>query len=364
MQYSRLLIWPLLLCLACSLMACSQDAAAPQARRPVPVRLATVSLAPMEDVLEAIGTASADESVLVSAKVTEKISKVHFEDGQQVRRGDLLVELTSQEESALLNEALADMRERQRNFARIDRLYRADTVSRSDLDQAEAGMRTAQARVASIEGRLADRVVLAPFDGVTGLRLVSPGSLVEPGDHITTLDDIDPIKADFTVPERFLGMLKEGQPVRVRSAAYPEAAFSGQVAVLTPRVDPEARAVTVRAHIPNPDSRLRPGMFLSMELVREVRETAIVPEGALVPEGESNYVFKYQPDPNATASASAEDAQPNGRVTRVRVTIGLREPGRVEVLEGLVVGDKVVLEGVNRVVDGSAVRVLPADAAS
>ncbi len=339
------------------LVSCSDDAPPPRVRSAVPVRVAIAAPASMEDVIEAIGTARADESVQISAKVTEKVSKVHFDDGQVVKQGDLLVELTSVEESARLNEALAEMRERQRNFERVQRLFRQDTVSRSDLDQAESEMKTSRARVESMEAMLADRVVLAPFDGITGLRLVSPGSLVEPGDHITTLDDIDPIKADFTVPERFVGVLSVGQPVRAISAAYPGETFNGTVAVLPPRVDPDARAVTVRAHLPNPDGRLRPGMFLSMELVRTVREALTIPEGAIVPGGELAYVFLFRPDGDGTG-LTQDAVNATGSVARTRVRLGLRQPGQVEVLEGLTPGDAVVVEGVNRVVDGASVRVL------
>jgi membrane fusion protein (multidrug efflux system) len=300
----------------------------------------------VEEKVQAVGTARADESVVLTAKVTEKINKIHFEDGQRVRKNEVLVELISVEESALLNEALATMREREKNYQRIEELYQSETVSLSELDNARAQIDSARARVERIEAQLADRLILAPFSGVLGLRQVSPGTLVEPGDVITTLDDVDPIKADFTLPERFLSALAPGQSVRAGARAYPGEIFEGEVSALTPRVDEATRAVTVRALIPNQDFRLKPGMLLSMELVKSRRQVLAIPEGALVPLGIEQFVFVFNPETET--------------VSRRSVTIGLRVPGFVEITSGLESGEMVVQEGVTRVIDGA--RVAPREA--
>jgi membrane fusion protein (multidrug efflux system) len=328
--------------------ACSDNSEEAGASAPAvtatPVVLAEAALRNVEEKVQAVGTARADESVELTAKVTEKINKIHFQDGQRVRRNDVLVELISAEESALLNEALATMRERERNYQRIRELY--ETVSLSELDNAMAQIDSARARVESIEAQLADRLILAPFSGVLGLRRVSPGTLVEPGDVITTLDDVDPIKADFTLPERFLSALAPGQSVRAKARAYPDEIFEGQVSALTPRVDEATRAVTVRALIPNPDFRLSPGMLLSLELVKNRREVLAIPEGALVPLGTEQFVFVFDPGTET--------------VNRRKVTIGLRVPGFVEVTSGVREGEMVVQEGVTRVIDGT--RLAPREA--
>ena len=311
-----------------------------------PVVLAEASVRVMEEALEVVGTARADESVTLSSKITEKIRALHFEDGQFVRKGDLLVEMTNREESARLGEALAELREDERNYRRVQDLIQSEVVSQADMDEAEARYRTARSRVRTIEAQLADRVILAPFDGTLGLRQVSAGALIEPGDPIVTLDDVDPIKADFSVPERFVARLSQGQSVRAEARAYPDDIFEGVISALPPRVSDQSRSVTVRALIPNEDGRLRPGMLLTMEIVKQRRETLTIPEAALSPRGEEQFVFVHQPE--------------EGVVHRKRVVIGLRIPGFVEVREGLTPGDLVVTEGVTRITDGA--RVEPRDA--
>lgn len=332
------------------LCACSEssDGSIPSsnASRAIPVVLAEARMQPMEEVLEVIGTARANESVVLTAKVTEKVSKIHFDDGEFAQKGAVLVEMTNDEESALLNEALANLREQDRNYDRIRMLYADQTVSLSDLDTAETRLRTAQSRVRSIEAQLSDRLILAPFSGLLGLRQVSPGTLVEPADVITTLDDIDPIKADFTVPERFVSRLEVGQRVRASARAYPAEVFEGTVSAMTARVDERTRAVTVRALIPNPEHRLKPGMLLTVQLVQSLQETLAVPESALVPRGSEQFLFVFDPE--------------SGTVSRRLVDIGLRIPGLVEIVQGVSDGDLVVEEGVTRITDGA--RVEPRDA--
>ncbi|MBI1238397.1 MAG: efflux RND transporter periplasmic adaptor subunit [Alphaproteobacteria bacterium] len=296
------------------------------------------------DSIEALGTAIANESVTVTAKITEIVSSVGFDDGDTVERGAILVELGRAEELADLSSARADLDEATKQFDRIEDLARRGAVSQARLDQERARRDAARGRVGAVEARLADRLIRAPFAGVLGLRLVSPGTLVRPGDVITTLDDVSVIKVDFTVPERFLSTLAPGLRIEAFSAAYPGQAFEGTVSSVDSRVDPVSRSVIVRAVVPNEERRLRPGMLLSVTLVRDEKLALSLPEGALLSIRDQSFVFRVKSDQT---------------VERVDVTTGLREPGLVEIVKGLSEGDLIVVEGTNKIRPGVSVTLAP-----
>jgi len=311
--------------------------------REVPVMVAAVEESKFFDVLEALGTAKANESVSITAKVTETVRRIHFSDGMNVEDGDILVELTSAEESAQIEEARAALQEADQQLDRVKDLVSKGNAPQSRLDSQRALRDGANARVVGLEARLADRLIRAPFAGLLGLRMVSPGTLVQPGSQITTLDDISVIKVDFTIPESFLAALGVGQSVVAQSAAYPERDFEGRVTTLDTRVDPVTRAVIVRAEIPNEDGAIRPGMLLTVDLVNNERTQISVPEEALVPIQDRKYVFVLKEDQT---------------VEQRLITIGSRIPGTVEIIDGIEKGDQVVTLGTNRVRDGSKVKVL------
>src|SRR5690606_15038962 len=267
-----------------------QGAAGRRQEGPVTVTTAVVQPAAWRDSIEALGTARANESVVLTAKVTETVEAVNFEDGDHVSAGDVLVDLSGRAEVAALEEAQAEYKEARQQYERQAELVKAGTISRSQLDTQVAARDRAQARVAAIRARLADRVITAPFDGILGFRQVSPGTLVTPGTPIATLDDISTIKLDFSVPERFLSVLAPGQDVVAQSAAWPERDFRGTVATIGSRVDPVTRAVSVRANIPNGDGLLRPGMLLTVRLFEPERQTLAIPEIALTQVGSRSYV--------------------------------------------------------------------------
>jgi membrane fusion protein (multidrug efflux system) len=210
------------------------------------------------------------------------------------------------------------------------------------LDQQRAARDTAKARVEAIRARLGDRVITAPFSGVLGFRAVSPGTLVTPGTVITTLDDVDPIKVDFTVPERFLSALAVGQTIDAHTAAWPGETFTGRVTSIDSRVDPVTRSITVRAEVPNRDRRLKPGMLMTLAVSANEREALVIPEIAVQAIRDRNFVFRVGDD---------------GKAQQVFVTLGARRAGEVEVLDGLMPGDRVVTEGLVRVRPGVALRV-------
>lgn len=312
-------------------------------RRPDPplVVLGQVRREAMLDTVDALGTAQANESVTLTAKVTDTVRRVGFEDGDYVEVGSILVELTNQEEEALLAEARANLEDASRQLARLEELSAVGLAPDSELDIARSREAASQARLDTVLARLADRLILAPFAGVLGFRQVSPGTLVTPTTAITTLDDISIIKLDFTVPEVFLGAMTPGARVLAESASYPGRQFVGVVRTVGSRVDPVTRAVQVRAHIENEDRALRPGMLLTARVVMAERDVLVVPEGA---------VFQIQ----SRAYVYTVDAQLTAR--QHEIEIGERRRGIVEVVAGLDAGDTIVVEGLIKLRDGIVVR--------
>ena len=292
------------------------------------------------DAVEALGTAQANESVTLSAKVTDTVRSVNFEDGDFVEAGHVLIELTNQEESALLAEARANLDDAEKQLRRVSDMSARGLASMSELDAAESRAAATQARLNTVVARLRDRLIQAPFSGLLGFRQVSPGTLITPSTTITSIDDISIIKLDFTIPETFLGTMTEGAKVVAHSASYADRQFEGIVRTVGSRIDPVTRAVTVRAHVPNEDRALRPGMLLTVEVVMKARITLVVPENAVFQVQNRAYVYRL-----------------DGLVARQQqIEIGDRRFGVVEVLSGLEEGDLIVTEGIVKLRDGVTVR--------
>ncbi|MEO7917516.1 MAG: efflux RND transporter periplasmic adaptor subunit [Dokdonella sp.] len=313
---------------------------APQAQPPVPVTTLVLAKTGWSDTLEAVGTAKANESVVLTAKITEQVRKISFEDGQQVNAGDVLVSLTSGQQVAALAEAQAMAVDSASQFRRQQDLVKQGTISKSVFDTAQATRDSGAARVNALRAQLADRVVTAPFSGVLGLRQVSLGALVTPGTVITTLDDVSSIRFDFPIAEVHLAALTPGHEIIARSAAYPDREFHGTVESLDSRVDPVTRAVLVRAVIPNPDGLLRGGMLLTAKVLQPERQTLVLPEIAVVQVGLESSAFRVKADDT---------------VEQVKVALGARRRGEVEILDGLSVGDRIVIEGTMRLREGASI---------
>jgi membrane fusion protein, multidrug efflux system len=323
--------------------ACGEGEQAGRTRPPTPVVVSSAFPYEFADRLEAIGTARANESVEITARVTKQVAAVRFDDGQAIRAGEILVDLESTEEIAQLAQARASQADAKLRFERVADLARSGTESQSRFDEVRTALDAANARVEEIEARLADLRIRAPFSGMLGLREVSPGTLLKPGDRITTLDDVDRIKLDFSVPETFLSLLTPGLAVETQNAAFPGRVFSGRVVAVDSRVDPDTRAVRVRAEIENQDHAIRPGMLLSLVLHANPERSLALAEQALVPSGSSQFVVVL-------------DA--NNEPRRVEVQIGRRVPGLVEIRSGLEAGDRVVIDGAMLIQPGSVVEVL------
>ncbi len=318
---------------------------------PLPVITAPVQEGRFSDNLEAIGTLRANETAHLTAPVTDVIAEVRFEDGQRVGKGDILLVMTSREQQALLEEAEAEVAEAERQFRRSRSLADQGLESQSILDQRQRDIDAARARLRAVQSRLSDRLVVAPFDGVVGLRQVSVGSLLAPGDPVATLHDDTVMKLDFAVPETLLRLLQPGASITARSPAFADELFEGEVSSIDNQVDPVTRAIAVRALVPNKEGRLRPGMMMTVRLVANDRDALIIPEEALLPEGRRHFVF-----------VALEDG--DGHVAERReVRVGARRPGEVEVLEGLEADERVISHGGERLSEGQAVRPLNGEGA-
>lgn len=301
-----------------------------------PVEVALVQPGLLEVRAEAVGTAYARESITVTSNVTDIVDTIHFRDGQAVKRGDVLVILSHNEQEADLNGAQANLAEQEREVQRLQGLIKTKAVSQNQLDERITQRETALHRVAAAEARLRDRFIRAPFDGVLGLRQVSPGTLVTPGTAITTLDDTAMMKLDFSVSSIHLGVLREGQQVRARSPAFPDRVFTGKVVSVDSRINEVDRSVKVRAELPNVDGIIKHGMLLHVHVVFSHRETLMIPENALMPIRDRQYVYVV-----------SDDELP--RALMREVEIGARRPGMVEIVSGLEAGQRVVSRGTNTV---------------
>ena len=295
------------------------------------------------DRLEAIGTLQANESIVVTARVQGVIESINFTDGETVEAGAVLVQFDKDEEQARLQVELANAEEQRKQFDRIAGLARANATSQARFDEQQAAVKKAQANVQAAQARLADYTIQAPFAGRLGTRRISVGALVTPGTVITTLDDLSVMKLDFSVPETFLSTLEEGMDIEATTAAYTNEVFKGVVKSIDTRVNPTTRSINIRAEILNEDRRLRPGMLMVVDLIKDRRESLMIAEEALVPSDNQQFVFVVIGD---------------NTVERVPVTIGRRRPGSVEILEGLALGDLVVTEGNTDLSTGNKIRLL------
>lgn len=298
------------------------------------------------DPLEALGTLSADESVTLSTTVTEIVAEINFQDGEQVQVGQLLIQLEDGEEQALLRASQALREERRNASNRSSQLQERNLAARADVEDSQSRLRQAEADIQAIEAQLANYQIKAPFSGRVGFRDISVGALVTPGMNLVTLDKLDVMKLDFSVPEVFLGRLSPGLMLNATTAAYPDDIFSGEIATIGTRVDPVTRSINVRAELDNADGRLRPGMLMEVVVQQHVRDTIVIPEAAIEPSGDRHFVMLIEQGDDAT------------RLTRREIVIGERRNGEAEILEGLSAGDLIVVHGLQLARDGQEARLI------
>lgn len=317
---------------------------------PPAVEVAKVEVARLEDDSQAVGSLRARQGVVLKPEVSGRIQTLSFGDGQRIQKGQLMVQLDDTLQQAQLKQAEASAAIARTNLQRSRELAAQNFVSQSAVDQNAAALEVAQAQVALAQAQLSRMKILAPFDGISGIRSVSVGDYVKDGADLVVIEDVSSLWVDFRLPERYLSRLKAGQAVEVVLDAIPERKFKAQVEAIDAQLDANGRSVLVRARMSNGDGRLRGGMFARVRAVFDVRDKAlIVPEEALVPLGNRQVVFKVVDGPSGGKVAQRAD-----------VKIGMRVPGKVEVLDGLAAGESVVVAGQARLMRGEnlAVRVV------
>jgi len=318
----------------------------------MPVKAAAARIAPAVDEVGAVGTLRADEAVTIRPEIAGRVVEFRFSEGQAVARGTVLVKLDQAELAAVLASSAAQTRLDKQRLDRSEDLFKKSFISQQAMDEARSNYARSAAKQKEDEAKLAKTEMRASFAGIAGLRQVSEGQYVAAGTDIVRLEKIDQLKVDFRIPESFIGKLRHGQPIKVLLDAYPDDAFSGTVYAIEPAVDEQTRTVVLRARVANAGLKLRPGMFTRVQVQIGVREKAIwIPEAAIVPKGQDITVYRVNAGPNG-----------GGTVEVVKVQVGARKVGEVEIVKGLAAGELVVTEGTQKVGPGSAVSLIKGDA--
>jgi membrane fusion protein, multidrug efflux system len=280
--------------------------------------------------------------VTLRPEVAGRIGAIGFQEGQPVAKGTLLVALDPAVPQAETEQARANLKLAKTKYDRAVDLAKSNFISSQAKDEAENNLRIAEAALALSEAKLAKMQIRAPFSGIIGLRVVSLGDYVKEGADLVNLESIDPLKVDFRVPEVFMRQVQVGQALEVQLDALPNRTFEGRVLAVNPLIDAAGRAVVVRAVVRNPDTTLRPGMFARVRLItRESRDALVLPEQALIPQGDAQFVYRVVDD----------------KAVRTKVEVGQRRDGKVEVLNGLGKDDVVVTAGQLKLRDGASVTV-------
>jgi membrane fusion protein (multidrug efflux system) len=315
----------------------------------VSVNVVKVATAKLPTSITAVGSLRSDESVTVRPEVAGRIAEILFQEGQRVTKGALLVRLDPSINEAELQQARANLKLAKSKFDRAVDLAKSNFISGQARDEAENNLRVAEAAVQLADAKLAKTRIVAPFSGIIGLRSVSRGDYVKEGQDIVNLESIDPLKVDFRVPEIYLRQVQVGQALQVSLDALREATYEGRVFAINPLVDAAGRSIVIRAQVKNQDAALRPGMFARVRLITsDSQDTLVVPEQVIVPQGDEQYVFRVQ----------------DGKAVRVKVVVGQRREGQVEIVSGLTAGDVVVSAGQLKLRDGVPVTILDANGAA
>lgn len=319
---------------------CGNDEQRNMPEKPV-VALKAYSMV-LHDRVEALGTAGASESINITAKTTGKLDKIAFTDGQKVNKGDVIVRLDQGEEQAQLAAAVAQLNEHKREIKRLEELLAKRAAATRDLDERKTLAAITAGNVAEIKARIEDLTIRAPFSGTLGIRRVSPGALVQPGQIITSLDATDPIKLDFTIPATALRGIGIGTAIEAWADTQPDLKLRGTIKALDSHIDPLTRSILARAEIDNGDGALIPGMLMHVTILQNERSALIVPEESITQKGEKHFLTLVGGD---------------GKTEIRAVTIGARHDGIVEIEQGLSAGDLVIVRGMGFVKPGQKVAI-------
>ena len=308
---------------------------------PTTVETVQVNASTMQSTVKAVGTLLAEASAELRAEVPGQVLEIHFSEGQRVRKGDELFSIEATVLRAEVNEARANAERSKAAFTRARELYAKKLVSANDYDTAEANMNVDVARLLSSEAKLYKTVIRAPFDGFVGLREINIGDYATVGQAVVDVVQLDPLRVEFSVPETLFPKIKAGLPIKVSADAYPGETFGGTITAVSPRIDVAGHSVAVRASLPNPSLKLRPGFFVRVDVtLAEKPDALLIPEEAIWPVGQDKTVYLVV----------------DGKAVQRVVRIGERLPGKVEILSGLEAGDTVVTAGQMKLFDGADVQ--------
>lgn len=325
-----------------------QKAEEPAAMPPMPVETAEVRVADSARLLSAVGSLHSEESVVIAAEIAGRIEQIDFAEGEQVTQNKLLLKLDSSVQQAELDRANAGRNLSKANYQRAENLLKDHAVSKQERDEAYAQWQLDEAAVRLAQAQLDKTLIRAPFAGTLGLRQVSLGDYIQPGQPLVNLEAVKKLKVEFSIPEKYLAEVQAGQQVALTSDAYPGQEFSAEVYAINPQVDRQSRSLVVRALLDNQGNRLFPGQFVKVQLSTSTKANALfIPEQALIPQPKTKLVFKVV----------------DGRAQMVPVVTGTRLKGWVEIVSGLEIGDLVVTGGHQKIGPGSPVHALPADPA-
>jgi membrane fusion protein (multidrug efflux system) len=290
--------------------------------------------------VNAVGSLEANESAVIRSEIAGRISAIQFKEGERAVKGSVLLTINSEEFEAQVKQIAAVVELNKMNFERAQQLRPEGLIAERAYDEAESRLKESQASLSLAKVRLDKSIIRAPFSGRLGLRQVSPGDFVQPGQAIVNLEDTDSIKVDFRIPEIYLSRVQVGQPVQVGVDVYPNQLFEGKIYAIDARIDNATRTVLVRARIPNPAGALHPGMFARVVLLLGERQNAVfVPEQAVVPMGGDKFVYRVV----------------DGKAMLTKVRLGLRKEGRVEIVEGVGPEETVITAGQMKLFDGAPV---------
>ncbi len=335
-----------LLVLPLALLGCKKEAAQGGAGAP-PVYatqavIAEARVQPVNETLSLVGSVAANEMVEIKSETDGTLEEVLFTEGQRVKQGDLLIRLDESKFTASVNEAEANFKLSETTYERSKQLNRDKLVSQQEYDQAAAQYQANKASLELKKRLLKDARIYAPFKGTMSSRQVSPGQVIAKNTTLTWLIDLDPVKVELNVPERFVSQLKIGQKIEITVAAYPGRTFLGKLFFVAPFVESATRTALVKARIDNPNAELKPGMFANLNLTLKLKEDAIViPESSVIASGDRNIIYVLDKD-------DAAQIRP--------VKIGIRQAGLVEILSGVKPGERVVAEGIQKIRPGGKVK--------
>ena len=328
---------------AMGLGGCKRGAQGAFAPPPPAVEVVTVVPEMVRDTVGLVGQLDSEHSVELRPEIDGVVETIDFVEGQTVKRGEVLIRLRDAEQRAHAREAKARAKLAEEIFARIQQLAAKEVSARIEYDKASAELEVARAEAELREVELAKTQVLAPFDGVVGARLVSPGERVRRSAKLVRIDAVDRLQLVFAVPEIGVPFVRKGMPVTITVKPFPEIRFAGEVFFVSPTLDAATRRLTLKAWVPNPDHKLQPGLFANLEVQLSERPNAIVlPDAAILVDQGGNFVWRVGED---------------GKAQRVPIEIGLRKASRVEVIGGLAAGDRIVSAGTQKVTEGGAVKI-------